>query len=94
MVTEGVKPWDRSKELQGWGLNWCGLKEGAGSFGGGREAWLRQGYLLLLARHKNLVARGCPKAQLVDARWLLLGVDLHSDPHLKWGLLCEGGKGT
>lgn len=47
------------------------------------------GCLLLLAGHESLVARGRPKAQLVDEWRLLLGVDLHSDPHLKWGLLCR-----
>lgn len=47
------------------------------------------GCLLLLAGHESLVARGHPKAQLVDEWWLLLGMDLHSDPHLKWGLLCR-----
>lgn len=68
-----------------------GAQEGGQESWWGRGAWPRRGYLLLLARHKNLVARGRPKAQLVDAGWLLLGMDLHSDPHLKRGLLCEGG---
>lgn len=44
--------------------------------------------MLLLAGHKSLVAGGHPEAQLVDEWWLLLTVDLHSDPYLKRGLLC------
>lgn len=59
----------------------------------GASAGSGWGYLLLLAGHEGLVARGCPKAQLVDGGRLLLAVDLQSDPHLKRGLLCRG-KGT
>lgn len=46
--------------------------------------------MLLLARHKHLVAGGRAKAQLVNDGSLLLRVDLHSDPCLKRGLLCRG----
>lgn len=67
------------------GLRCCGLKGGLGALVG--WGW---GYLLLLAGHKGLVARRCPEAQLVDGGRLLLAVDLHSDPHLKQGLLCRG----
>jgi hypothetical protein len=48
-------------------------------------------YLLLLAGHKSLVAWGSTEAQLVNGRGFLLAVDLHSDPHLKWGLFCREG---
>lgn len=79
-----------SEELGGWGLRWCELKERVETLRGTGVWKCRGGYLLLLTGHKSLVARGHPKAQLVDDGWLLLAVNLHSDSHLKWGLLCGG----
>lgn len=77
-------------------LRYCGVgSEGllgrVGAWGGWEAQAVEPTYLLLLTGHKSLMAWGCPEAQLVNGRGLILAVNLHSDPHLKRGLFCREG---
>lgn len=49
---------------------------------------------LFLAGHEGLKAWGHTKAKLVDVRWLLLAVDLHSDASFKRRLVCTVEMGS